>query len=168
MTSIMTQRGDLCGRLYNEAYSSRRRAASISLGARALLESLKRLLVKRAPARYSRRWPRIAVEQPAHMRLSDGSDRPVIVNQLSVGGARVQSTVPLRAGDSIELQLDQGSDGRQNIVARIVYSLKENSGYYFACGLCFLGLRPHETQWIAAFIAAEQARRRATQSVADQ
>jgi PilZ domain len=132
------------------------------LGAlRHLLDGLKRLLQRRAPDRYSRRWPRIVIEEPAQVRLPDGSDKPVIVNQLSVGGARVQTTVQLRPGDNIELQLDHGDEGRRSILARIVYTLRENSGYYFACGLCFLGLRPHETQWIAAFIAAEQARRRA-------
>ena len=130
-----------------------------------MLDSLKRLLLKRAPDRYSRRWPRVVIEEPAQVKLADGSDRPVIVNQLSIGGARVQTTVQLRAGDNIELQLDHGPEGRQSILARIVYSLKENSGYYFACGLCFLGLRPHETQWIAAFIAAEQARRRTTATI---
>lgn len=130
-------------------------------GIAALLDSLKRLLQRRAPDRYSRRWPRIEIEEPAQVKLSDGSDKPVIVNQLSVGGARVQTTVQLRPGDNIELQLDHGVEGRQSILARIVYTLRENSGYYFACGLCFLGLRPHETQWIATFIAAEQARRRA-------
>src|SRR5579872_347972 len=133
------------------------------MGASRLLDSLKRLLLKRAPDRYSRRWPRLAIEEPAHVKLADGTDRPVIVNQLSVGGARLQTTVQLRAGDSVELQLDRGPDGRQSILARIVYSLRENSSYYFACGLCFLGLRPHETQWIAAFIASEQARRRTLQ-----
>jgi len=132
-----------------------------------LLDTLKRLLLKRPPDRYSRRWPRIAIAEPAQVRLPDGSDQPVIVNQLSVGGARVQTTMPLRAGDNIELEFDHGAGGRQSIIARIVYSLKENSGYYFACGLCFLGLRAHETQWIATYIAAEQSRRRATQT-ADQ
>lgn len=72
--------------------------------------------------------------------------------------------MPLRAGENVELQFDHGAAGRQSIVGRIVYSLKENSGYYFACGLCFLGLRAHETQWIAAYIAAEQARRRTPQA----
>jgi hypothetical protein len=140
----------------------------VSLGAqRHLLDSLKRLLLRRAPDRYSRRWPRVAVEEHAQVRLSDGSDKPVIVNQISVGGARVQTTVQLRPGDNIELQLDNGVDGSKSILARIVYTLRENSGYYFACGLCFLGLRPHETQWIAAFIASEQARRRASASGQD-
>ena len=125
-----------------------------------MFESLKRLLIKRAPERYSRRWPRIVVEEPAELRLPDGTQSSVIVSQLSVGGARVQSIVPLKAGDDIELQLDGGAEGRQSLGAHIVYSLKENSGFYFACGLCFFGLRPHETQWIATFIAAEQARRR--------
>jgi hypothetical protein len=98
--------------------------------------------------------------EPAQVTLPNGDDKPVIVNQLSVGGARIQTTSPLKAGDNIELRFDQGAGGRQSVAARIVYSLKENPGYYFACGLCFLGLRPHETQWLAAFIAAEQGRRR--------
>jgi len=84
----------------------------------------------------------------------------VIVNQLSVGGARIQTTAPLKAGENIELRFDHIDGQRQSVAARIVYSLKENPGYYFACGLCFLGLKPPETQWLAAFIAAEQARRR--------
>ncbi len=129
-----------------------------------MLDTLKRLLLKRAPDRYSRRWPRIAIAEPAQVKLPNGSDQPVIVNQLSVGGARVQTTVPLRAGDNVELQFDHGAGGSQSILARIVYSLRENSGYYFACGLCFLGLRAHETQWIATYIAAEQSRRRASQT----
>jgi hypothetical protein len=127
---------------------------------------LRRLFAKRAPERFSRRWPRIEVTEPASLKLPDGRDQMVIVNQLSVGGARVQTTVPLQAGDNIELKL-QGDIGGQSLMARIVYSLKEHSGYYFACGLCFLGLRPHETQWIVNFIAAEQARRRTPNAPGD-
>jgi len=125
-----------------------------------LFDSVKRFLLRRAPDRYSRRWPRIAVAEPAQVKLQNGDDKPVIINQLSVGGARIQTTAPLKAGDSIELQFDHIEGQRQSVAARIVYSLKENPGYYFACGLCFLGLKPHETQWLASFIAAEQARRR--------
>jgi hypothetical protein len=129
-------------------------------GALHVFDSVKRLWQRRAPDRYSRRWPRVAIAEPAQVKLPNGDDKPVLVNQLSVGGARIQTTQPLKAGDSIELQFDHIAGKRQSIAARIVYSLKENPGYYFACGLCFLGLKPHETQWLAAFIAAEQARRR--------
>lgn len=125
-----------------------------------MFDSVKRLLLRRAPDRYSRRWPRIALAEPAQVKLSNGDGKPVIVNQLSVGGARIQTTQPLRAGDNVELQFDHAAGQLQSMAARIVYSLKENPGYYFACGLCFLGLKPHETQWLAAFIAAEQVRRR--------
>jgi PilZ domain-containing protein len=125
-----------------------------------VFDSVKRLWQRRAPDRYSRRWPRVAIAEPAQVKLPNGDDKPVLVNQLSVGGARIQTTQPLKAGENIELQFDHITGKRQNIAARIVYSLKENPGYYFACGLCFLGLKPHETQWLAAFIAAEQARRR--------
>ncbi len=135
---------------------------------RALFDSVKRLLVRRAPDRYSRRWPRVAMAEPAQVRLPNGDDKPVIVNQLSVGGARIQTTQPLKAGDNIELHFEQSPGQRQSVAARIVYSLKENPGYYFACGLCFLGLKPHETQWLAAFIAAEQARRRTAAAEASQ
>jgi PilZ domain len=125
-----------------------------------MFDSVKRLFARRASERYSRRWPRIAVAEPAEVTLPNGDGKPVIVNQLSIGGARIQTTTPLKPGENIELRLDQGGK-RQSVAARIVYSLKENPGYYFACGLCFLGLKPHETQWLAAFIASEQARRRA-------
>ena len=126
-----------------------------------VFDTVKRLLQRRAPDRYSRRWPRIALAEPAHVKLSNGDGKPVIVNQLSVGGARIQTTAPLKPGDNIELQFDDYEGHRQSLAARIVYSLKENTSYYFGCGLCFLGLRPHETQWLAAFIASERARHRA-------
>jgi hypothetical protein len=125
-----------------------------------VFDSVKRLFARRAPDRYSRRWPRIAVAEPAEVKLPSGDGRPVIVNQLSVGGARIQTTAPLKPGENIELRFDHIDGQRQSVAARIVYSLKENPGYYFACGLSFLGIKPHETQWLAAFIAAEQARRR--------
>jgi len=125
-----------------------------------VFDSVKRLFARRAPDRYSRRWPRIAVAEPAEVKLPTGDGKPVIVNQLSVGGARIQTTAPLKAGENIELRFEHIDGQRQSVAARIVYSLKESPGYYFACGLCFLGLKPHETQWLAAFIAAEQARRR--------
>ncbi len=129
----------------------------------ALFDSVKRRLLKRAPERYSRRWPRVAIAEPAHVKLSSGEDKPVIVNQLSVGGARIQTTAALRAGDDVELQFDHGAGGRQSLAARIVYALRENPGYYFACGLCFLGLKAQQAQWIVAYIAAEQAGRRAAE-----
>jgi len=125
-----------------------------------VFDSVKRLFARRAPDRYSRRWPRIAVAEPAQVKLPNGDGKPVIVNQLSVGGARIQTTQPLKPGENIELHFNHIAGERQSVAARIVYSLKENPGYYFACGLCFLGLKPHETQWLAAFIAAEQGRRR--------
>ena len=121
---------------------------------------MKRLFARRAPDRYSRRWPRIAIAEPAEVKLPNGDGKPVIVNQLSVGGARIQTTAPLKAGENIELRFDHIDGQRQSVAARIVYSLKENPGYYFACGLCFLGLKAPETQWLAAFIAAEQGKRR--------
>ncbi len=133
-----------------------------------MFDSVKRLFLRRAPDRYSRRWPRIAVAEPAQVKVSGGDGKPVIVNQLSVGGARIQTTAPLKAGDNVELEFDHLEGKRQSLAARIVYSLRENPGYYFACGLCFLGLKPHETQWLAAFIAAEQGRRRAMAAEAAQ
>jgi PilZ domain len=128
-----------------------------------LLNSFKRLLLKRAPERYSRRWPRLGIAEPAQIRLPNGTNQPIIINQLSVGGARIQTPVPLRAGDNIELQFDHGEGGPQSLLGRIVYSCKETSSAYFGCGLCFLGLHSRESQWLAAYIAAEQAKRRAAQ-----
>src|SRR5579864_4926509 len=133
----------------------------IAAGTLNVFDSVKKLFARRAPDRYSRRWPRVAVDEPAEVKLPNGDGKAVIVNQLSLGGARIQTTIPLKAGENIELRLEHGDGTRRSVVARIIYSLKENPGYYFACGLCFLGLKPHETQWLAALIAAEQARRRA-------
>ena len=125
-----------------------------------MLESLKRLLSKRAPDRYSRRWPRLSLEESAKMMLWDGRQQSVILNQLSVGGARVQSSVPLRPGENIELQFGEAQSGHHNVPARIVYSLKEPAGFHFACGLCFMGVDARQAQQIAAYIAAHQAQRR--------
>jgi len=131
---------------------------------RALFDSVRRLLLRRAPEQFSRRWPRVAIAEPAQVRLPNGGGKPVIINQLSVGGARIQVGAQLKEGDDVELQFDDGAEGRQSLAARIIYSLRENPGQYFACGLCFLGLKAHQAQWIAAYIAAQQARRRAAQA----
>lgn len=121
---------------------------------------MRKLLLRRQPERFSRRWPRIAISEPAQIKMENGDDKRVIVNQLSVAGARIQTTVPLRAGDYLKLSLNNGTPVPPSVAARIIYSLRDNPGPYFACGLCFLGLAPHETQWLIAYIAAEQARRR--------
>jgi hypothetical protein len=126
---------------------------------RVLFESVIKLF-RRSPEHYSRRWPRVSIAEPAKVLQPGGDDKPVIVLQLSLGGARIQTSTQLRAGDDVELQFDHGAGGNQSIAARVVYSFKESSGYYFACGLCFLGLKTHQAQWIAGYMAAEQARRR--------
>lgn len=130
-----------------------------------MLDSLlKKLLQRRSPQRYSRRWPRIALSQAAQVRLSNGLGQAVVVNQLSVAGARIQSESALREGDNVELRLGEAPSataaGECSLLARIVYSCKERDGYYFGSGLCFLGLAPSDAAWLAAYISAQQARRR--------
>ena len=82
-----------------------------------MFDSVIRLFARRRPDRYSRRWPRIAVAEPAQVKLPNGDGKPVIVNQLSVGGARIQTTAPLKAGENIELRFDHIDGRRQSVAA---------------------------------------------------
>jgi PilZ domain len=133
---------------------------------RALFDTMRKLLLKRSPEQYSRRWPRVQIAEPASVLLPGGEAKPVIVLQLSLGGARIQTSAQFPAGTELELQFDHGAGGRQTVPAVVVYAFRENPGYYFACGLCFLGLKQEQGQWISNYIAAEQTRRRTSESQA--
>ena len=98
--------------------------------------------------------------EPARISLPDGRDLPVMLVQLSVGGARIQSSVRLIPGQTIILAVDIGLGLRHDITAQVLHVRKEQRGFYHVCGLQFVDIDAEKIRNIATFIGDEQQRRR--------
>lgn len=98
--------------------------------------------------------------EPVRLALADGREIPAMLVQLSVGGARLQSTVRLKPGESVILSVEIGLGLKHDITARVLHVRQEPKGFYYTSGLCFIDIDPLKIRSIAAYIADEQQRRR--------
>ena len=123
-----------------------------------MLDSLLKVVFGKR-ASYTRRWPRLLMTEPARLSLPDGRQVPVMLVQLSVGGARIQSSVRLIPGQTVILSVDIGLGLRHDITAQTLHVRKEQRGFYYVCGLCFVDIDPEKIRSIATYITDEQQRR---------
>ncbi|MDQ6779918.1 MAG: PilZ domain-containing protein [Candidatus Eremiobacteraeota bacterium] len=119
---------------------------------------LKAVFGKRAA--YTRRWPRLIMTEPARLGLPDGREIPVMLVQLSAGGARLQSAARLKPGETVILSVEIGLGLKRDITAQVLHVRKDAKGFYYTSGLCFIDIDPLKIRSIAAYIADEQQRRR--------
>ncbi len=124
-----------------------------------MLNSLKRMFAGPAPAPYHRRWPRIVMSEPARLIVKAGTTRNALLDQISAGGARVKVAEKLQPGVVIGLDFKTSTGTHHNLHARVVHVLKEERGYNWHCGLCFVNADAQETQRIAEFVEEERKRR---------
>lgn len=123
-----------------------------------MIKSLRRLLWGKA-AGHARRWARILMSEPCRITVGRGEVRPAILNQLSAGGARIATAQRLRAGDMIRLEFTIGVGEHYSVTALVVYTSKDERGFQWYGGLCFVNVPPRGDERIADFIEEEQRRR---------
>lgn len=128
-------------------------------GSHTVLDSFFKAVFGKRP-NYTRRWPRLIMTEPAKLSLADGRELAVMLVQLSVGGARLQSSVRLTPGQTVILSVDMGLGLKHDITAQVLHVRKETRGFYFLSGLCFVDIDPEKIRNIATYISDEQQRRR--------
>jgi PilZ domain len=124
-----------------------------------MLNSLKKMFAGSGPAPYHRRWPRIVMSEPARLIVRNGESRNAVLDQISAGGARVKVAQKLQPGAVIGLDFKTSPSDHHTLHARVVHVLKEERGFSWHCGLCFVDADTRELQRIEAFVEAERKRR---------
>lgn len=128
-----------------------------------IFDSLRHLFSGGPPEiRLPRRWPRILMTEPTSVILERGERQPVMLKQLSAGGARVQSALALRPRARLQLALDFGAILRTIVDAEVMYSARDAQGLHYNSGLRFLQIGHAGVPEIAAYIEDEQKRRKGT------
>jgi len=124
-----------------------------------MLNSLRKMFSTSQPRNYVRRWQRILMSEPARIMLSKGEVRPVMLNQLSGGGARITLAQRLRPGDMVTVEFSIGVADHYHLTAIVVHAMKDERGFQWLCGLSFVDVEPKGEKRIAEFIEEEQHRR---------
>ncbi len=124
-----------------------------------MLNSLRKMFSSSQPRNYVRRWQRILMSEPARIILPKGEVCPVMLNQLSAGGARITLAQRLRPGDMVTVEFSIGVADRYNLTAIVVHAMKDERGYQWLCGLSFVEVEPRGEKRIAEFVEDEQHRR---------
>lgn len=123
-----------------------------------MLNSLRKMFSGPKPG-YVRRWQRVLMSEPARITVGRGEVRPAILTQLSAGGARVQSSCRLRPGDMLRVDFSIGVAEHCSHTAVVVHSVKEERGFQWIAGLCFVEVEPQGDRRIAEFVEEEHRRR---------
>jgi hypothetical protein len=100
------------------------------------------------------------MSEPARITLRNGEVRQAMLNQLGAGGARVALSQRLRPGDMLRIDFNTGIGARHSLTAMVVYAMKDERGYQWLCGLCFVEVEPRGDVRIGEFIEEEERRRR--------
>jgi len=124
-----------------------------------MMNSLRKMFGGPAPAPYHRRWPRIVMSEPARLVVRRGESCNALLDQISAGGARVKVAEKLQPGAVIALDFQTSPGAHHNLHARVVHVLKEERGYNWHCGLCFVDADAQEIARIAEFVEQERKRR---------
>jgi len=87
---------------------------------------------------HRRRYERVEMHSPATVIFSDYAEKPVMVKDLSLRGAGIETTFPLEASQNITIRirgpkLDKGAAYRK---ARVTWAREEEDGWWQA-GLDF-------------------------------
>lgn len=125
-----------------------------------MLSSLRKMFAAPRPANYHRRWPRILMSEPAKVIHRNAAIQAALLEQICAGGARLKVASRLAPGTTIGLQFKTSAGERSyELVAVVVHTAKEDRGFNWRCGICFLGADAKETQRLSAFVDAERKRR---------
>ncbi len=104
-------------------------------------------------ARPPRRAPRLPVKVTAQMRSSDKQPPvPVMLKNISVGGASMTTHVRLRLNDRVLLSLRLSPDLALDVRARVVHAGEKGRDFRCQYGLKFVGTAQEDYQRLAQFI----------------
>jgi len=100
------------------------------------------------------------MSEPARLSIEGSPPRTAMLEQLCAGGAIVLVAERLAPGAHVTLDFKTGAGEQMHqLSALVVHALKEDRGFNWRCGLCFVGVDPQETQRLADFVDAERRRR---------
>ena len=118
-----------------------------------ILSSILGVFRNGSSVRSARASQRYAVATPARLRPSDTIGvawENVILDNLSLGGARVLTSLRLTSKSKIDLVLSLGGDREIEVKARVVFVRAK--GFQAECGLRFLELSYERYQALIAYI----------------
>jgi hypothetical protein len=116
-----------------------------------LLAVFQALIPRPKGARRSQRFP---VSTPARLRLSGSPEsvwEKVTLDNLSLGGAFVHTTMPLPAKSKIDLMIDLDGSSELELRARVIYA-RNNGTAQSNCGLRFIDLSYDRYRALIAFV----------------
>ena len=124
-----------------------------------MLSSLRKMFTAQRPAAYHRRWPRIIMSEPARVTERNGQTQAALL-EICAGGAQVKVSKRLAPGTAISIQFKTSAgEPPYDLTAVVIHTIKEERGFNWRCGICFVGTDPRETQRLSAFVDAERTRR---------
>lgn len=125
-----------------------------------MLPSLRKMFPPHRPATYHRRWQRILMSEPAKICQRNTVAQPALLEQICAGGARVKLASRLSPGTTIGIQFKTSAgEPSYELSAVVVHTSREERGFSWRCGICFLHADPAETRRLSAFVDAERNRR---------
>ena len=99
------------------------------------------------------------MSEPARLIVRRGQSRNALLDQISAGGASVKVAEKLQPGAVIGVDFKTSPGAHHTMHARVVHVLKQERGYNWHCGLCFVDADAQELKRIAEFVEQERKRR---------
>jgi c-di-GMP-binding flagellar brake protein YcgR len=123
-----------------------------------VLNSLRKMFASPAPATNHRRWHRIIMSEPVRVS-THGESRAAMLDEICAGGARVKISQRLSPGSVIGIDFTTAAGDHHALSARVVHALKDERGFAWRCGLCFIDAEPAETRRLDDYVEQERKRR---------
>lgn len=112
----------------------------------------------RGRSHHPRSSPRKGVNRRAVLTLPrSGKPHPVLLVDVSSGGACVQTDVELRVGDEVVLRAEMPPDVRVVVTGLITDVRAKRSAHYHRYGLRFIGVDPAIAQSLAAYVSGTKS-----------
>ena len=124
-----------------------------------LMDALRQVFAGRNGGQHGtpRKAVRLMISYPVRWRAASAPvDQPALLEDLSSGGACIRTAAPMRAGDSVTLNVHLSPAMRFEQPAKVVYVQRQSSSYQSRCGLRFVELRPDVKMKIVNYIEQER------------
>lgn len=106
--------------------------------------------------RRPRAHPRVMISEPVRLQTPYSAEQPAILEDISVGGGCIRTHVRLRPGDTVGLLMSLGVSLVFDTRARVVYSLRDSTGYEARYGVRFVGLGARDATSISNFVVEQK------------
>ncbi len=124
-----------------------------------VLNSLRKMFASPAPTTNHRRWHRIVMSEPARVSTQRGESRAAMLDEICAGGARVKISQRLAPGSVIGIDFKTAAGGHHCLNARVVHALKDERGFAWRCGVCFIDAEPAQIRRLDDYVEEERKRR---------